>query len=132
LGSENQIVVTAAGGFVGGNLVAEFRGQGFARIQVVGIKPFEEWYQRFDEVENLSLDLNIKENCETAADDTGDIYNLPANMGGMGFMEHNQSSLHALRSHQHANAAGGGEVRRETVLLFFFHLRLQPRQTEEF
>ena len=41
-----------------GILLAELRGQGFARIQVVDIKPFEEWYQRFDDVENLSLDMN--------------------------------------------------------------------------
>jgi GDP-D-mannose 3', 5'-epimerase len=91
LSSENLIVVTGAGGFIGGNLVAELRGQGFSRIRAVDIKPFEEWYQRFDDVENLSLDLNIKENCETAAENAGDIYNLAANMGGMGFIEQNKA-----------------------------------------
>jgi GDP-D-mannose 3',5'-epimerase len=91
LGSEQLIVVTGAGGFIGGNLVAELRDQGFARIRAVDIKPFEEWYQRFDDVENLSLDLNIKENCEMAAENACDIYNIAANMGGMGFIEHNKA-----------------------------------------
>jgi GDP-D-mannose 3',5'-epimerase len=91
LSSEDLIVVTGAGGFIGGNLVAALRGQGFTRIRAVDIKTFEEWYQRFSDVENLSLDLNIKENCETAAKNAYDIYNLAANMGGMGFIEHNKA-----------------------------------------
>lgn len=87
----NLIVITGAGGFIGGNLVASFRTRGFSRIRAIDIKPFEEWYQRFGDVENLSLDLNIKDNCETAAKDAREIYNLAANMGGMGFIEHNKA-----------------------------------------
>jgi len=37
------------------------------------------------------LDLNLKENCELAARGATDIYNLAANMGGMGFIEHNKA-----------------------------------------
>ncbi|MFI5059620.1 MAG: NAD-dependent epimerase/dehydratase family protein [Candidatus Acidiferrales bacterium] len=91
MSSEILIVVTGAGGFIGGNLVAALRGQGNQRIRAIDIKPFEEWYQRFSNVENLSLDLNINENCETAAKNASDIYNLAANMGGMGFIEHNKA-----------------------------------------
>jgi nucleoside-diphosphate-sugar epimerase len=85
------VLVTGAGGFIGGNLVADLRARGYERIRAVDIKPFHEWYQRFDDVENLSLDLNLKENCEKAAQGAGDIYNLAANMGGMGFIEHNKA-----------------------------------------
>jgi GDP-D-mannose 3',5'-epimerase len=91
LKNANLIVITGAGGFIGGNLVASFRTRGFSRIRAIDIKPFEEWYQRFGDVENLSLDLNIKDNCETAAKDAREIYNLAANMGGMGFIEHNKA-----------------------------------------
>src|ERR1700747_2767875 len=84
-------VVTGAGGFIGGSLVADFRKQGYTNIRAVDIKPLAEWYQRFDGVENLSLDLNLKENCETAATGAHEIYNLAANMGGMGFIEHNKA-----------------------------------------
>jgi GDP-D-mannose 3',5'-epimerase len=84
-------VVTGAGGFIGGHLVAAFRQQGYTNIRAVDVKPFDEWYQRFDDVENLQLDLNEKENCEIAAKEADEIYNLAANMGGMGFIEHNKA-----------------------------------------
>jgi len=57
----------------------------------VDVRPFDEWYRHFDDVENLCLDLNLKENCERAAAGAGDIYNLAANMGGMGFIENNKA-----------------------------------------
>ena len=85
------IVVTGAGGFIGGNLVAALREQGHRSLRAVDIKPLKEWYRSFDDVENLSLDLNLKKNCETAAKGAQDIYNLAANMGGMGFIEHNKA-----------------------------------------
>ncbi len=84
---ENLIVVTGAGGFIGGHLISRFRARGHKSIRAVDIKPLHDWYQRFDDVENLSLDLNQKENCEIAARGAGEIYNLAANMGGMGFIE---------------------------------------------
>ena len=84
-------VITGAGGFIGGALVAELRRQGYRRIRAVDIKPMEEWYQVFDDVENLQLDLNLQENCERVAKDAFDIYNFAANMGGMGFIENNKA-----------------------------------------
>jgi GDP-D-mannose 3',5'-epimerase len=84
---EKLIVVTGAGGFIGGHLISAFRARGDQSIRAVDIKPLQDWYQRFDDVENLSLDLNRKENCETAARGAYEIYNLAANMGGMGFIE---------------------------------------------
>ena len=89
--TKSLVVVTGAGGFIGGNLVASLRAQGYTRIRAVDIKPCDEWYQQFGDVENLCLDLNLKENCERTAKDAADIYNLAANMGGMGFIEHNKA-----------------------------------------
>jgi GDP-D-mannose 3',5'-epimerase len=91
LNIENQIVVTGAGGFIGGALVSSLRKQGHKRIRAVDIKPLDHWYQRFADVENLRLDLNEKQNCEVAAQGARDIYNLAANMGGMGFIEKNKA-----------------------------------------
>jgi len=88
---QDLVVVTGAGGFVGGNLVARLRGQGYKRIRAVDVKPLGEWYQQFSDVETLCLDLNLKENCEIAAEGASDIYNLAANMGGMGFIGHNKA-----------------------------------------
>jgi nucleoside-diphosphate-sugar epimerase len=88
---DGLVVVTGGGGFIGGSLVASLRQQGYKRIRAVDIKPLAHWYQRFPDVENLTLDLNLRENCDIAARDAHEIYNLAANMGGMGFIEKNKA-----------------------------------------
>jgi len=87
---DGLVVVTGAGGFIGGALVASLRQQGHKKIRAVDVKPLEHWYQRTPHVENLILDLNLKDSCEKAAKDARVIYNLAANMGGMGFIEKNK------------------------------------------
>jgi nucleoside-diphosphate-sugar epimerase len=89
--NDRQIVIAGAGGFIGGSLVAALRQKDCGKIRAVDIKPLEHWYQRFDDVENLRLDLNEKDNCEAAARGAAEIYNLAANMGGMGFIERNRA-----------------------------------------
>jgi GDP-D-mannose 3',5'-epimerase len=88
---EKITVITGAGGFIGGSLVAQLRAEGHKKIRAIDIKPFDEWYQRFDDVENLQLDLNSMDACDASARGAGDIYNFAANMGGMGFIEHNKA-----------------------------------------
>src|SRR5215471_17664391 len=85
------IVVTGAGGFIAGNLVSALRARGLKNIRAIDGKPLGDWYQRFNDVENLSLDLNLRENCEIAAKGAESVYNLAANMGGMGFIENNKA-----------------------------------------
>ena len=85
------ILVTGGGGFIGGAMVADLRRKGHKRIRSVDVKPLNEWYQVFDDVDNLVLDLNLKEACEQAAEGASDIYNFAANMGGMGFIEANKA-----------------------------------------
>src|SRR5437762_4246652 len=88
---KKKIVVCGGGGFIGGHLVAELLKQGHRDIRAVDIKPFEEWYQHFPEVENLELDLQEKDACEQALKGAGVVYNLAADMGGMGFIENNKA-----------------------------------------
>ena len=89
---ENQtILVAGAGGFIGGALVADLRAKGYRRIRAVDIKPVDEWYQSFDETENLTLDLNLIESCDRACEGADVVFNLAANMGGMGFIENNKA-----------------------------------------
>ncbi len=83
----NVIVVAGGGGFIGGHLVADLRRRGHAHVRAVDIKPVANWYQRIDDVENLQLDLRDKEACATAVRGASAIYNLAADMGGMGFIE---------------------------------------------
>jgi AhpD family alkylhydroperoxidase len=61
------ITVTGAGGFIGGSMVSHLRRTGHKRLRAIDIKSQDEWYQRFDDVENHSLDLNLIQNCEFAA-----------------------------------------------------------------
>jgi nucleoside-diphosphate-sugar epimerase len=85
-----KILVCGAGGFIGGHLVADLRKQGHKDIRAVDIKPFDEWYQRFPDVENLQLDLQEKAACEKSVHGAREVYNLAADMGGMGFIENNR------------------------------------------
>ncbi|HEY2413471.1 MAG TPA: NAD-dependent epimerase/dehydratase family protein [Pirellulaceae bacterium] len=88
---DKLILVAGGGGFIGGHLVAHFRNQGFKRIRSVDIKPLDEWYQVFDDVENIEADLKLREACQAACRGVGDVYNLAADMGGMGFIENNKA-----------------------------------------
>lgn len=89
--SEKLILIGGAGGFIGGHLVANLLAQGHTRIRAVDVKPLSEWYQTFPQVENLQLDLSGKEACEQAAKGAATVYNLAADMGGMGFIENNKA-----------------------------------------
>ena len=60
-------------------------------VRAVDIKPLLEWYQTTDGVENLTLDLKNYDNCLTATKDIELVYQLAADMGGMGFIENNKA-----------------------------------------
>jgi nucleoside-diphosphate-sugar epimerase len=89
--SNDLIVVCGGGGFIGGHLVADLLQQGHRQIRSIDIKPLDEWYQVFPQVENLRLDLQDKQHCETATRGAAVVYNLAADMGGMGFIENNRA-----------------------------------------
>ena len=85
------VVVCGGGGFIGGHLVADLVRQGYSQIRSVDLKPVQEWYQQTPGVENLQLDLQGHEDCERALAGAGTVYNLAADMGGMGFIENNRA-----------------------------------------
>jgi nucleoside-diphosphate-sugar epimerase len=87
LNKDDLIVITGAGGFIGGSLTRYFREQGFTNLRAIDKKPLSEWYQQVPGVESLSLDLSERDNCRTAAEGAVEVYNLAADMGGMGFIE---------------------------------------------
>jgi nucleoside-diphosphate-sugar epimerase len=88
--TSGKIVVCGAGGFIGGHLVADLLRQG-KKVRAVDAKPLQDWYQIFSEAENLALGLEEKENCERAIAGCSLVYNLAADMGGMGFIENNKA-----------------------------------------
>jgi len=86
-----KAVICGGGGFIGGHLVKTFMANGIEVIRAVDIKPMDEWYQAFPEVENLVLDLQDKANCYRAAKGADLVFQLAADMGGMGFIENNKA-----------------------------------------
>jgi nucleoside-diphosphate-sugar epimerase len=90
------IVITGAGGFIAGNLVLYFKKKGFVNIRAVDKKPLYDWYLRVPGVENLCLDVSNEANCHRVCEGAKEVYNLAADMGGMGFIE--RFRIECLRS----------------------------------
>jgi GDP-D-mannose 3', 5'-epimerase len=86
-----KAVVCGAGGFIGGHLVKRLLADGVNVVRAVDVKPMEEWYQVAPEVENLVLDLKDKESCYQSAAGVNVVFQLAADMGGMGFIENNKA-----------------------------------------
>jgi len=96
LKGDDQIVITGAGGFIAGNLTRYFKRKGFTRIRAVDKKPLAEWYLHTPGVESLSLDVSQEANCHRVCEGAAEVYNLAADMGGMGFIE--RFRIECLRS----------------------------------
>jgi GDP-D-mannose 3',5'-epimerase len=112
-----KVVVCGAGGFIGGHLTESLLQKSVASVRAVDLKPVSEWHQRFREVENLTLNLQDRRACEQAVAGADLVYNFAADMGGMGFIEHNKAlcMLSVLINTQLLMAAREAQVER-----FFF------------
>lgn len=83
---KKKALVAGAGGFIAGHLTRKLLEMGY-EVRAVDKKPINTWYQVHDEADNLVLDLNSKENCYAAVNGNYEVFNLAADMGGMGFIE---------------------------------------------
>ncbi len=108
-----RVVVAGGGGFIGGHLVARLLADGYD-VRSADCKPLGEWFQVFPDAENLQLDLMGIEDCRKAVDGVGTVFNLAADMGGMGFIELNKAAcmLSVLTSTHMLLAARDEEVQR--------------------
>ena len=91
INKNEKVVVCGGGGFIGGHLVVDLLKEGYTDVRSVDIKPMSEWYQVSPGVENLVLDLDHRGNCIDAVQGASLVYNLAADMGGMGFIENNKA-----------------------------------------
>jgi len=112
--SASKIVVTGAGGFIGGHLVQRLVAECDASVTAVDIKPIHEWFQRDPRVDNISLDLRDLEACRAVMAGASMVYNLAADMGGMGFIERHKAlcMLSVLINSHSLMAAREAGVRR--------------------
>jgi nucleoside-diphosphate-sugar epimerase len=87
----SSCVVTGAGGFIGGHLVADLVAQG-VDVRAVDVKPVDAWYQASPDAESVTLDLSDRAACRQAVDGATRVFNLAADMGGIGFIEGNKAA----------------------------------------
>ena len=85
-----KYLIVGAGGFIAGHLINKLKNEGNF-IRAVDIKPNEFWFQRFNEIENFTLDMTKIENCLKMTKDIDYVINLACNMGGIGFLENNKA-----------------------------------------
>jgi nucleoside-diphosphate-sugar epimerase len=115
--NDRTILVAGAGGFIGGHLVGRLLEQGYTRIRAVDIKPLEEWFQVFEAAENHTADLKELDACDAACEGVDEVYNLAADMGGMGFIENNKAlCMLSVLINTHLLMA----AQREEVQRFFY------------
>jgi nucleoside-diphosphate-sugar epimerase len=88
--ADELIVVAGGGGFIGAHLAAQLASEGH-RVRSIDQHPVEEWHQVTPGVENLVLDLKLADACDQALDGASTVFNLAADMGGMGFIEANKA-----------------------------------------
>jgi nucleoside-diphosphate-sugar epimerase len=109
-----KILVAGGGGFIGGHLVRWLVDRGHSDIRVVDCKPLDEWHQVFRQAENVRADLRELAACRAAVRDVRFIFNLAADMGGMGFIESHKADcmMSVLISTHMLLAAKDAEVER--------------------
>ena len=88
--SGHVVLVAGGGGFIGGHLVGHLLQEGFS-VRSVDVKPVAEWFQVHPAADNWVLDLRELCSCREAVAGVREVYNLAADMGGMGFIERNKA-----------------------------------------
>jgi GDP-D-mannose 3',5'-epimerase len=91
LDRHQTVLVAGAGGFIGGHLVRHLKNLGYSDIRAVDVKPLKDWYQVHEHVDNVQMDLKDLSACQEAVANRDLVYNLAADMGGIGFIENNKA-----------------------------------------
>jgi nucleoside-diphosphate-sugar epimerase len=121
-------LVTGAGGFIGHHLVKYLKANGY-RVRGVDIKEPEFEPSAADEFE--LLDLRRWDNCLVATRGVSEVYNLAADMGGIGYISSNHADI--ARNNILINAHMLEASRLNGVSRFFFSSSacIYPRYRQE-
>ena len=79
-----RILITGGGGFIGSHLARHLYSQGYF-VRVADVK-YDDYIEEKHYSERLELDLRILQDCLKATEGIDKVYNLAANMGGIGFI----------------------------------------------
>ena len=123
------VLVTGAGGFIGGHLVDRLLQTGLD-VRAVDVKPLDEWYQVHDDAENVvGRLLRPGRRAQGRRRHRRDLQPRRRH-GRHGLHREQQGRVHAVGAHQHPHAGRRARRRHEAVLLQQLGLRLQRRQAD--
>jgi len=129
--SIHRILVTGAGGFLGHHLVRALKRRG-AWVRGVDLKDPE--FEPSDADEFVRTDLREPKSCVAATEGVDDVYNLAADMGGIGFITRYFASVARNNSLINLNmleASHQNGVRRflftSSACVYSKHMQEQPR-----
>lgn len=78
----NKFLVVGAGGFIGGHFINRLLNEGNL-VRAVDVKPLDFWFQKFDKIDNHSLDMQEYKNCLKMSEDMDYVINLACNMSSV-------------------------------------------------
>jgi GDP-D-mannose 3', 5'-epimerase len=85
-----RALIAGGGGFIGGHLAQSLLEDGID-VRCVDIKPLDEWHQVHFEAANEVMDLREAAAADKSVRGADLVFNLAADMGGMGFIENNKA-----------------------------------------
>ena len=123
----NHVLVTGAGGFIGGHLVRRLREDGVRSVRAVDCKPLDEWYQVFDDVENVARRPAAARRLPRGRRRRRHGVQPGRRHGRHGLHREQQGPVHAVGARHHAHARGRPRGRRRALLLLVVGLRVRRR-----
>eukprot|EP01084_Bolivina_argentea_P178435 308460_1 len=91
--NKKRVCVGGGAGFIGSHLARRLRDKENCYVIVVDRKEHEFWQIKDYCDEYIKLDLRSLQNCIGVTKNCDEVYNLAADMGGMGFIQSNESVL---------------------------------------
>ena len=89
---DTPILVTGAGGFIGGWMMRDLEASGFTDVLGVDVKPIDRWFQTPQGIGTRQVDLHNLQAARSVVQGRQVIFNFAADMGGMGFIEANKAA----------------------------------------
>ena len=125
------VLVTGAGGFIGGHLTKTLLGQGH-EVRAADIRPLEEWKQVHGNAQNTAgVDLSTQTAAMAAATNCDVVYHLAADSGGMGYISYHHADCmtNILADTQMARAALAAGARiyyASSSCIYPLHIQVSP------